>query len=458
MSGDAQARQAVAAGSSDPGGSVRIPAASLLAHLSRAGLQAAQPDHAVLVVNLNRSDRLQALAQDPSNPAVLAEVARRVQSILRPTDRYAFVSNEELWILLTHRRDAGAADQTARQLHDALRPAVQVGVDSGSLTIRIRPVIGGAWASGRIPADALRMIEAAGSACRKAGSRDDKVFVTRVVSPSTDPERSTLGAELRHALREGRLDVHFQPQIDLRAGNCIGAEALIRWKRANGTSVAAPVIASLCEELDLTGALTRFVVHHALRHQGAWRRQGLDLSVSVNLFASTLTDPEFPDGIEEALRTWQTPAGRLTLELTEAAIAGDESQALAFMRTLRGIGCAIAIDDFGTGYSSFAWLQRYPIDEIKIDRSFVRSLDSKQNGADKRTPQALIALAHAFGMRALAEAVETPLEASELIAAGCDRAQGHHFSAAIPGQTLVDWCRRHRESALLGRSEDSGLQ
>jgi diguanylate cyclase len=438
--------------------SMRTSPASLIGLLARAAGQARPGIRALLVVRLNRSDRLQALAQDPSNPAILAEVARRVQATLKPADRYAFVSNEEIWIVLEHSRDAGAADQTTRTLRDVLQRPIQVDAQDCTVSVRARPAIGGAWAPERVPTDALRLVEQASSACRRAGSRDDRVLVTRIADPSVDRDLGSLGGELRLALRDNQLDVHFQPQIDLRAGQCAGAEALIRWKRGNATSVAPPLIASLCEELGLTRQLTQFVLHSALRHQNAWKRQGLDLAVSVNLSVSTISDPDFPIDVEEALRTWQVPAGRLTLELTEAAIASDEALALAFMKRIRQIGCAVAIDDFGTGYSSFTWLQRYPIDEIKIDRSFVRALDSAQEEVDRRTVHALIGLAHAFGMRALAEAVETRRAADDLLAAGCDRAQGHHFCAAMPGHQLVDWCRQHRESRLLSGSEDNGIR
>ena len=438
--------------------SVRISPASLIGLLSRAASQAQARSHALLIVSLNRSDRLQALAQDASNPAVLAEIARRVQSTLRPMDRYAFVSNEELWLVLGHSRDAAATDLAARRLCETLQVPIRVETQNGALTVRARPVIGGAWAPERIPADAIRMVEQASSACRRAGSRDDRVLVTRTADPSVDRDLATLGSELRVALRDSQLDVHFQPQIDLRSGRCLGAEALIRWKRANATSVAPTLIVSLCEELGLTRQMTQFVLHSALRHQSAWKRQGLDLTVSVNLSVSTISDPDFPISVEEALAAWQVPASRLTLELTEAAIASDEVLALAFMKQLRQIGCAVAIDDFGTGYSSFSWLQRYPIDEIKIDRSFVRALDSPHEEADRRTVDALIGVAHAFGMRALAEAVETTRAATDLLASGCDRAQGHHFCAAMPGQQLVDWCRQHHESVLLNGNEDSGIR
>ncbi|MFP5405321.1 MAG: EAL domain-containing protein [Gammaproteobacteria bacterium] len=405
---------------------------------------------ALFVVSLNRSDRLQALAQDASNRPVLAEVARRVESMMRPDDRYALVANDELWLMLANLAVEYLVDLGGRTLRDSLLRPVRVPRSDGSEgAVQLRPVIGAAWTAQRTLADPLAMVAAASQACAGARVHAHHLLVCKLDDDRAQADRRQLEGELRAALRENALDVHFQPQIELASGKCVAAEALIRWNRNGDGAVSPSLIASICEEHGMSAQLTQFVLNNALRHQVAWASQGADLSVSINLSGATLADRAFPLLVSHALSTWKVPGNRLTLELTESAILQNEHAAVDFMKQVRDLGCRVAIDDFGTGYSSFAWLRQFPINELKIDRCFVRALDAGQG--DVRTVMALINLAHTFGMRALAEGVESDAAARGLAAAGCDLAQGFRFSPAMPAAALADWCRRHREAVLLSR-------
>jgi len=440
-------------------GSQRVTPPALLAALTAGSGGGATERTALLVVSLHRSDRLNALAQDPSNQYVLAEIARRVQSMLRPADRYAFVANDELWLLLAGLPDGSLAELAGRTLRDTLQRPIRVArPEGGHAFVMVRPVVGGAWTSLRKLADPMSMVGAASQACVKARSQETRVLISRLDDDTARVRRDELEREIRAALHANALDVHFQPQIDLASGRCVALEALIRWNRTDGTSVSPSLIASVCEERGMMGALTQFVLNSALRNQRLWAGQGLDLAVSINLSPTILADAAFPILVSHALSTWNVPGDRLTLELTESAIAQNEQSAIDFMKQLRELGCHLSMDDFGTGYSSIEWFRKLPLNELKIDRSFVRELEGAEREPADGTVRALIDLAHAFRLRALAEAVESPQVAEMLAAAGCDRAQGYAFSPALPAASVADWCRRHEEAGLLSRSEEAGIR
>lgn len=418
--------------------SPRIAPATLLEMLAaRCGARSSGRT-ALLVVALNRSDRLAALAQDASNQYVLAEVARRVQSMLGPADRYAFVANDELWLMLGNLADESLAELAGRTLHDTLqRPIRAQRADGSPAVVQLRPVIGGAWTTMRTLADPMSMVAAASQACARARTQENQLLISRLDDDAALIRRDELERDLRAALHANQLDVHFQPQIDLASGRCVALESLIRWNRADGSAVNPALIASVCEERGMMGALTQFVLNNALRNQKRWAGQGLDLSVSVNLSPTVLSDAAFPMLVSHALATWGVPGERLTLEFTESAIAQNEQPAIEFMGQLRALGCRLSLDDFGTGYSSIAWFGKLPLDELKIDRSFVRDLGITPQSSAVVT--AIIALARSLGLRVIGEGVESLRQMEVLHRLGCGVMQGYLFSRPIPPGDIERW-------------------
>ena len=250
---------------------------------------------------------------------------------------------------------------------------------------------------------------------------------------------TTIEDDLARALADNEFAVHFQPQVDLRSGRCCAAEALIRWRHPDGHMVNPETIVALCEKRDLIMPLTRFTLNTTLRHMSAWDAAGIDIAVAVNLSAATLSDPSLPMMVSQALDTWDIPASRLTLELTESALIRNQGIALGIMQQLHGLGCRLSIDDFGTGYSPYTYLRQFSFDELKIDRSFVQQINS--DSADRRIVQSLVDLAHTFGMHAVAEGVEDEATQTALRTLGCDLVQGWHLSAALPHDAFATWCR-----------------
>ena len=407
--------------------------------LERAVQRTRDDEHtALLVVRLNRSDRLTALAQRPESRQVLFEIARRVDAMMRARDHWAIASHDELWILLVDLPTTALAELAGRTLRESLGRPVHAEGQSTPIA-QLQPVVGGSWALTSDRDAPVELLRAATSACALAAAEDDQVLISAQDSRVRTIDRNRLENELRVALYANELDVFFQPQVDLRTNRCTNAEALVRWTREDGSIVPPDLLVSVCEERGLMNQLTQFVLNTALRHVMTWSAQGLELGVSINLSNTTLADATYPDLVAHTLDTWAIDPTRLTLELTESAIVRNERSAIEFMHRIRDQGCKLALDDFGTGYSSFAYLRKFPIGELKIDQSFVRNMLSDRN--DHRIVQVLVDLAHTFDMTALAEGVEDAALAARLTEAGCDVAQGYHYARPLPPFEFASWVR-----------------
>ena len=248
-----------------------------------------------------------------------------------------------------------------------------------------------------------------------------------------------LDVQLEQAIRANELEVHYQPQIHLRDSRCEAVEALLRWKGPDGKGISPTTLVGIAENTGLIGPLTIWVLNAVLRQAQAFNREGVELRFSVNLSTRTLVDQELPEVIAQSLRTWDVPASQLTLEITESSMIGDAEQSIDMLNKLKALGVDLSIDDFGTGYSSLAYLKRFPVDELKIDKMFVMGM-MKDRG-DRQITRSVIDLAHNFELRAVAEGVEDDATMQELKRFGCDIAQGFQISRAIPARDLGTWLR-----------------
>ncbi|HPA90167.1 MAG TPA: EAL domain-containing protein [Quisquiliibacterium sp.] len=413
--------------------------------LERAVQGARDDEHtALLVVRLNRSDRLAALAQHPESRQTLLEIARRVEAMMRARDHWAVASHDELWVLLVDLPTTALAELAGRTLRESLARPVHAD-DRSTPIAQLQPVVGGCWTLTSDRDAPVELLRAATAACALAAAEDDQVLISAPQTRMRTIDRNRLENELRVALYANELDVFFQPQVDLRTRRCTNAEALVRWTREDGSTVPPDLLVSICEERGLMNQLTQFVLNTALRHLMTWSGQGLELGVSINLSNTTLADSTYPALVAHTLDTWSVDPTRLTLELTESAIVRNERSAIEFMHRIRDQGCKLALDDFGTGYSSFAYLRKLPIGELKIDQSFVRNMIADRN--DGRIVQVLIDLAHTFDMMALAEGVEDAAIAARLAEAGCDVAQGYHYARPLPPFEFAGWVRAFNAGA-----------
>jgi EAL domain-containing protein (putative c-di-GMP-specific phosphodiesterase class I)/GGDEF domain-containing protein len=234
-----------------------------------------------------------------------------------------------------------------------------------------------------------------------------------------------------------QLRLVFQPKVDLVNGACIGAEALLRWRHPEFGDVSPGEFIPIIERTSMVRATTDWVLRSAMRQLAAWRAEGLELELAVNVSAVNLLEPDFCERVVANLRSHGLPASSLALEITESALMKNPKVAEATLRALHGAGVRLAIDDFGTGYSSLAYLQSLPAQVVKIDQSFVRGIENDER--KRSLVSAMIKLSHDLGHRVVAEGVETAEVAGVLKGADCDEAQGYWYAKPLAPEVFVEW-------------------
>lgn len=386
---------------------------------------------ALLMLELRRSDRLGALVGDPQSRELLRIILARLDGLLRPDDRLATVTYDEIWLVLPDLPHHQLAVLAANRILDA-RELRNAAAEHG---FAIRPCIGIAYFPDHA-ADLRGLIEAADLARHSAAASEDHYAVSQV-SQSVPFLDSQFERELIDAVNANALELHYQPQIDLRNGQCRSAEALIRWSRADGQRVSAVRIAEIAEHGEALHSLTIFVFNTALRHAMDLRRGGFDVRLSINLSAKLVSDEELPGLVAQLLGAWSVPAGQITLEVTESSIVQNIERSAEILKNIKGLGVRLAMDDFGTGYSSLAHLRQFPFDEIKIDQLFARNI--LRSRADERIVRAMIDLAHNFGMEVVAEGIEDLPTLQRLRELDCDLAQGYVIARPMPLQRFREW-------------------
>jgi EAL domain-containing protein (putative c-di-GMP-specific phosphodiesterase class I) len=254
------------------------------------------------------------------------------------------------------------------------------------------------------------------------------------------PQRLALVGELRRAVAEGELVVHYQPRVEMASGEVRRVEALVRWDHPDRGLLSPGEFLPLAEHTGLIRPVTRYVLDAALRDCASWDQNGFGTGVSVNLSGRDLLDFELADEVERLLRKHGLDAARLELEITENTILIDPERVRAVLARLRELGVTLAIDDFGTGFSSLGQLKRLPVDIVKIDKSFVLGMENNEN--DDVIVRSTIDLGHNLGLRVVAEGVETQETWDRLLALGCDTAQGFYLSRPLPKVVLDEWFRK----------------
>ena len=246
-----------------------------------------------------------------------------------------------------------------------------------------------------------------------------------------------IGSELREALEENVFEVHYQPQFDLDSGRVEGVEALARWPHPVRGYIPPDEFIPVAEATGLIRTLTKRVLETSLRDWAHWSRQGIVVDLSVNLSVGDLLDRTFPAGVVSLMSEYGMPAGSLTLEVTESTLIADSAGASAALDDLRAAGIKLSIDDFGTGYASLSYLQTLPVTEVKIDRSFVRSLGD--DARDAVIVGSVVSLADQLGLRSVAEGVDSREALGELRRLGCDLVQGFVLATPMSSAAFEAW-------------------
>ena len=414
--------------------------------LTRCALAQAQAERmqarvAVAVIALDGLGQLTQALGHAGGDTVLCEMAQRLQAILqasehpRELDTVGRLSGPHFALLLEGFFEPAALQPWLQQVCQALAAPCTVQGRDVFLEARIGVALAQPQAAAE---DVLRQAEVALDQTLEAGVGRIDFF-----NPARDTRvarRMLLHSALHRALEAGQLSLHYQAQVDIRSQRIVGFEALMRWQHPSLGAVSPAEFIPLAEESGLIVAMGAWALDQACAQLRAWQDAGLaPVRVAVNLSPRQFDHAELLAEVDAALQRHALAPALLELEITESVALQGVERTVATLAALKARGLALAIDDFGTGYSSLGYLKRFPVDALKVDQSFVRSMDS--DAGDAAIVRAVIALAHSFGLGVIAEGVETPAQLACLAALGCDYAQGYYFSRPLPPAQAVHLLR-----------------
>jgi len=371
---------------------------------------------------------------------LLIEAARRLKANVRCGDTVARLGGGEFAVLLSGLTSDDECHTALDRLLGALSApyALADGLETdlaASVGVTIFP-------NDSVDPDALlRHADHAMYAAKQSSKNRYRLFDARV-ERRIEARHGTL-QRLAEALESRQFHLYYQPQVDCRSGRCVGAEALIRWRHPTRGLLPPAEFLPLIEDSDLAVQVGDWVIGEALSQIGRWRRDGLDLAVSVNAFARQLLRPDFVGALKASLdRCPEAERGRLRIEIVETAALKDLDAVRQMIEDCRKLGVTFSLDDFGTGYSTLAHVRHLPVAEIKIDQSFVRQMLTRAE--DLAIVEAVIRLGRAFGRSLVAEGVETPAHIPRLLALGCDVMQGYALARPMPAGDVPHWVREFR--------------
>ncbi|MES2072272.1 MAG: EAL domain-containing protein [Pseudomonadota bacterium] len=423
-----------------------LPNRTLLRDRATHALAAARRDHGELAMMFLDLDHFKTINDSLGHSVgdqVLQTIASRLKHLIREVDTVARYGGDEFSILLT---DTGAkgAGQVAQKIIETLAAPIEAG--SHSL------VVGVSIGISCFPTDAdsfealLKNSDIALFRAKAAG-RSNFQFFTQEMNASAH-NRLELEVALRSALANRQFQLHYQPQFDLRSGELLGFEALLRWQHPIRGMIPPADFIPITEINGLIVPIGTWVLHEACRQAKEWQTRGItQATVAVNLSAIQIRQSNIVNTVKEALQASKLDAKYLELELTESLLLENVESVLMQLQQLKAIGVTLSIDDFGTGYSSLAYLKRFPIDTLKIDKSFVMNLSED---ADSRAiALAIVSMAHSLRLKVIAEGVEDPSQAHILADMGCDQAQGYWYARPMPAEQVAGWLRSNPAPAAL---------
>jgi diguanylate cyclase (GGDEF)-like protein/PAS domain S-box-containing protein len=380
---------------------------------------------AVLFLDLDRFKLVNDNLGHDHGDQLLVQVADRLRSCLRRVDTIARIGGDEFTVLLEDVGSAGDAALVSERIIEAFRASFRIENQEIFVGASIGIALGGRD-QGTTAQGLLRNADIAMYRAKANGRACFEVFKSSM--RETVKGRLKMETELRRALDRGELRLHYQPQVDLRTSRIVGLEALVRWEHPERGLVPPGSFIPIAEETGLILPIGRWVLETACRQASMWRADreiGLDLVMAVNLSPRQFRHPRLVQDVGQVLAESGLDASGLEVEITEGTAMGDADATVKTLEHLKAIGIRLAIDDFGTGYSSLGYLKRFPIDVLKVDRSFVAGLP--QNRGDAAIVRAVVGLSRALGLKAVAEGVETPEQLHELRGLGCDQGQGYLF-------------------------------
>ncbi|HEY5173351.1 MAG TPA: EAL domain-containing protein, partial [Acidimicrobiia bacterium] len=382
----------------------------------------------------------------PAGDALLIAVAERLKASIRPGDTVARFGGDEFALLLESGEMPKAAHVVASRVAEALNAPFPIGVEDVSVSVSASIGI----ALGQPPIDGthglLRDADLAMYMAKHNGKGRFEMF--RPAMHEEAVHRLEVAADLRRGIEGGQFEVFYQPIVNVQKGTAIGAEALVRWHHPSRGLVPPVEFIPIAESTGLVVPLGKWVLTEACRQAESWRRTGITddaFYISVNLSARQLQDPALLDDVAAAIRDSGLPARSVLLEVTESVLMHDHDAALARLQALKDLGLRLAIDDFGTGYSSLSYLRNFPMDVVKIDKSFVDRITLDVEGV--ALVRSVIELSHALALTSIAEGVEREDQLAILDELGCDHVQGYLFAKPMPTAQFADALTRLRTDA-----------
>ncbi len=415
-----------------------LPNRSLFIERFESGLVTAQETDeslALFIMDLDQFKEVNDTLGHHIGDRLLQEVSRRLLSVLRRTDTVARLGGDEFAVLLPG-ADRDHAKLICRKIATALEQPIKI----ENLRLRAGISIGVALCPDH-GQDASLLMRFADVAMYEA-KRSQKGYAFYVAGRDEKSiSRLGLSAELKDAIEQDQLTLDYQPMVDISTGKICCAEALVRWNHPQYGLVSPDEFIPSAEQTGVIRPLTLWVIDRALAQVATWAVAGIELSISINLSVRSLQDRRLPGQVQKLVERHHANPSRVILEITESAIMSDPLTARRVMRRLSNMGFQLSIDDFGTGYSSLAYLKQLPVDEIKIDKSFVTQMDRDEN--DAVIVRATIDLAHNLGLKVVAEGVESTDVWDLLEMLGCDTAQGYFIRKPQSPHELADWiCSR----------------
>ncbi|MGA9856194.1 MAG: EAL domain-containing protein [Gammaproteobacteria bacterium] len=414
-----------------------LPNRTLFTDRLEQALQMVRSEHeqlGVLIMDLDGFKEINDTLGHYNGDRVLKSAATRMRNVVSETTTLARLGGDEFGLILTDLSGPKDLEKVAHNIQKALEPqAVLEGV-----TIHLAASMGAALAP-RHGRDADTLMQRADVAMYVAKDEKRGYMLYSTDLDAHSPQRLTLIGELRQAIQNNELQLHYQPKVSGADRQVLGAEALVRWNHARYGLLQPDEFIPMAERTGIIKELSIWVMRNALKDMELWKAAHPEFAVAINLTAHSLLDPEFPNVVAGLLAAGEYTRGTLVLEITESALMGDQERVMSIITQLSEMGIHISIDDFGTGYSSLAYLTKVPVKDIKIDQTFVIGMQIVKK--DAIIVNAIIQLAHNLGLTVTAEGVESGETFERLRALGCDAMQGMYISLPMQAKELIPWMK-----------------
>jgi len=389
---------------------------------------------ALLIVDIDRFTRLNNLYGYQLGDEVLKKFATLLGSAVRNEDYVARIGDNRFAIILTNIMNVGHADLAAHKIHRLLEVPFsfnneQIKVDA-TIAISLCPL--------HASKDVF-LVQECESVLNEAREKNNKIGVSVVPEEELLSDSWDIEMALEDVLQNDQLSLYYQPQASLDSGGIVGAEALVRWEHPSKGNIPPDYFIPIAERMGLIKPITNWVLNTALRQSSEWTDEWGPLSISVNIPPDMILQPDFKDQVENALHLWGNDNTVLVLEIIERSLIAEPERCFQVLKELHEMGVNISVDDFGTGYSSLSYFELLPVNELKIDRSFIVNMERKDSTRD--IVKFITELAHAFDLEVVAEGVENSKTKDILTSLNCDIIQGHILSKALPHEEIKKWLK-----------------